>query len=94
MDDLMKFFEALASGQPFRSDPVGNDVINDYTIDTCKTLDYGYETGICKGTGDWIIVQRYPDRVSAEKGHKIWQAICAANPTGAMSVQTGQYEEF
>ena len=93
-EQLMNFLEALFSGQEFRSDPVGNDTVNDYIIDTCHTLDCGYETGVCKGSGAWIIVQRYPDRESAEKGHKIWQAICAANPAGAISVQTNRYEEF
>ena len=77
-----------------RGDVVGNDKIGEYTIDTCYTRDCGYETGIVKGDGDWIIVQRHPNRADAEKGHAVWQMVCTSNPIKAYSVQTGHYEEF
>lgn len=93
-EDLLKFFDAIMSGQPMRSDVVGNDVVGDYTIDTCHTLDCGYETAINKNNGFWVVVQRYKDRELAEKGHKIWCGICAGAPEKVYSVQTGRYEEF
>lgn len=93
-EDLLKFFDAIMSGQPTRSDVVGNDTVGEYIVDTCYTLDCGYETGINKNEGSWIIVQRYKNRELAEKGHKIWCNICAGAPEKVYSVQTERYEEF
>ena len=93
-EQFEKFLDALSSEQPFRQDVVGNDTVGEYTIDTCYTLDCGYETGIAKGNGRWIIVQRYGTRELAEKGHAIWTAMCAAEPEEAYSVQFDSYERF
>ena len=93
-EQLERFLEALNSNEPLRQDVVGNDVVGEYTIDTCYTLDCGYETGIVKGSGHWIIVQRYETRELAEKGHAVWMAMCAAEPKGAYSVQFDIYERF
>lgn len=94
LDDLINFLDIIASGKDPRQEVVGNDTIGEYTVDTCFTLDCGYETGIRKGEGDWIIVQRYRDREQAEKGHGIWMAMCETKPVKAWSVQTKNYEEF
>lgn len=93
-DELMRFIEALTNREDFRKEVIGTDEVGEYTIDTCNTPDCGYETGICKNNGYWIIVQRYDTREQAELGHKIWMSVCAANPVGAYSVQTRQYEDF
>lgn len=94
LDDLINFLDIIAAGKDPRQEVVGTDTVGEYTIDTCFTLDCGYETGIRKGEGSWIIVQRYRDREQAEKGHAIWMAMCEAKPVKAWSVQTKNYEEF
>ena len=72
---------------------VGHHFIGDYTVDTTKTHK-GWETAIWKRFDNIIVVQRYPDRESAEKGHKIWRAICAANPYAAYNLDTKKVEEL
>ena len=76
------------------SDLVGRDIVGDYIIDTCYTIDQGYETAVWVEGGEIIIVQRYPNRELAEKGHKVWCMICLTKPEKAYSVQTEQYENF
>lgn len=71
-----------------------NDSVNNYTIDTCYTLDCGWETGISYDKNPWIIVAYYPDEEKAKAGHALWCAICYSNPTQAFSVQTKRYESF
>lgn len=71
-----------------------NDIINHYTIDTCYTIDCGWETGISFDGNPWIIVANYADEEKAKAGHALWCAICHYNPTKAFSVQTKRYENF
>lgn len=90
-----EFIANLLKGlENVRGEVAGNDIIEGYTVDTCYTSDAGWETGICKDNGLWVIVQYYKDRESAELGHRMWVAICSAKPIGAVSVQTGQFERF
>lgn len=78
-----------------RDKVVGNDTVNGYLIDTCYTMDQGWETAVCYKENDWIIVARYPNRVMAEQGHKNWVDTCTTNmPTHALSVQTDRLESF
>lgn len=70
-----------------RNDVVGTDEVGNYFVDTCYTADAGYETGIRKWGGEWIIVERYSSREEAEEGHKEWMDYCMTNPTFAYSVQ-------
>lgn len=94
-NDMLKFFMAMMSGEPLIQDTVGTDAIDDYIVDTCCTVDCGWETGVCKRPGDkWIIVQRYPDKETATKGHGILCGVCAGHPEKIYSVQTGRYEVF
>ena len=90
-EELMKFFEAMASGLNCRGEDVGTNNVGDYTIDTCDTTDCGYETAIKKGDHNWVVVQRYPDKATAQKGHNMWMAFCAANPVEVYSVQLKDY---
>lgn len=94
MDSFENLLFGLFNNNRKETDVVGNDEVGDYVIDTCYTIDAGYETAVWKDCGDIIIVQRYPDRKSAEKGHSIWCGVCKLNPTKVWSVQTDRYEEF
>ena len=77
-----------------RGEVVGRDTVGDYTIDTCYTIDQGWETAVWKGDGDIVIVGRYPDKETACEGHEDWCAACLSNPTSVWSVQTDSYEEL
>jgi hypothetical protein len=68
--------------------------IGEYTVDSCYTCDQGYETGIVKGYGNWVIVERYSTREEMEKGHEKWCEFCKQNPIECYSVQTGIIEQF
>lgn len=76
------------------NDVIGNDKIDDYTVDTCYTVDAGYETGIMRDGGEWIIVERYSSREAAEKGHKKWIEFCMTTPSSVYSVQLDREVEF
>lgn len=69
-----------------------NNEIDNYTIDTCYTLDCGWETAIWKGEGEVIIVAYYENEEKAKIGHTLWCTICQSKPTRVWSVQTQQYE--
>lgn len=92
MDSFEDLLFGLFNNNRDTLDIIGNDIVGDYTIDTCDTLDAGYETAIWKNGGEIVIVQRYPDKNAAEKGHAIWCGICELNPTKIYSVQTERYE--
>lgn len=92
MDSFEDLLFGLFNNNRDLSDLVDRDIIGDYTIDTCYTIDQGYETAIWKGGGDIVIVQRYPDRKLAESGHKVWCAVCITKPEQVYSVQTERYE--
>lgn len=77
-----------------RGEVVGRDTVGDYTIDTCYTIDQGWETAVWRGDGDIVIVGRYPDKETAREGHEDWCAACLSNPTSVWSVQTDSYEEL
>lgn len=92
MDSLESLLFGLLTNN--RNDVVGNDKVDDYTVDTCYTADAGYETGIMKNGGEWIIVERYPSREAAEEGHKKWMEFCMAVPSFAYSVQLDKMVRF
>ena len=56
MDSLFDLMFGIMNNDYSKDDKVGHDVIGDYTIDTCDTVDQGYETAMWKGDGDIIIV--------------------------------------
>lgn len=94
MDSFEDLLFGIFNNNRDLSDLVGRDIVGDYTIDTCYTIDQGYETAIWVENGEIIIVQRYPNRELAEKGHKAWCVLCIINPKKVYSVQTEQYENF
>lgn len=96
---MENFFDFLAEAlENFSKDieikQVGHHFVGDYTVDTTKTLEKGWETAIWKHFDNIIVVQRYPDRESAEIGHKIWRAICAGKPYAAYNLDTKKVEEL
>lgn len=72
----------------------GNDIVGNYTVDTCFTVDQGYETAIWKGNGEIIVVQRHANKEEAIKGHALWIEYCKLNPVCVYSPQTDRVEVF
>ena len=94
MDSLFDVMFGIMNNDYSKADKVGNDVIGDYTIDTCDTVDQGYETAIWKNDGDIIIVERYPNKMRAEVGHSKWCEFAKTNPKFVYSVQLDEYVNF
>ena len=94
MDSIYSMLFGLMMGEDNRSEVIGRDVIGDYTIDTCYTIDQGWETAVWKDSNPRIIVDRYASKENAQKGHENWCEICKLNPSSAWSVQMECYENF
>jgi hypothetical protein len=95
MDSLESLLFGILMGETNRGEVIGRDEINDYTIDTCYTIDQGWETAVWYKDYPMIIVARHPDKETATQGHNAWIETCTANrPTHAFSVQTDRIESF
>lgn len=94
MDSLFDWMFGIMNNDYSKADKVGRDVIGDYTIDTCDTVDQGYETAIWKDDGDIIIVERYPNKMRAEVGHSKWCEFAKTNPKFVYSVQLDEFVNF
>lgn len=94
MDSLFDLMFGIMNNDYSKADKVGHDVIGDYTIDTCDTIDQGYETAMWKGDGDIIIVERYPNKMRAEVGHSKWCEFAKTNPKFVYSVQLDEFVNF
>ena len=94
MDSLFDLMFGIMNNDYSKADKVGNDVIGDYTIDTCDTMDQGYETAMWKDDGDIIIVERYPNKMRAEIGHSKWCEFAKTNPKFVYSIQVDKYVNF
>ena len=94
MDSLFDLLFGIMNNDYSKADKVGHDVIGDYTIDTCDTVDQGYETAIWKDDGDIIIVERYPNKMRAEVGHSKWCEFTKTNPKFVYSVQLDEFVNF
>ena len=94
MDSLFDVMFGIMNNDYSKADKVGNDVIGDYTIDTCDTVDQGYETAMWKDNGDIIIVERYPNKMRAEVGHSKWCEFAKTNPKFVYSVQLDEFVNF
>ncbi len=67
------------STQDFRKKAMNTEIGNQ-VVDTVLPADTDtWETGI-KRKGIWIIVQQYPDKKSATKGHAKWVEDITRNP--------------
>ena len=94
MDSLFDLMFGIMNNDYSKADKVGNDIIDSYTIDTCDTVDQGYETAMWKDDGDIIIVERYPNKMRAEIGHSKWCEFAKTNPKFVYSVQLDEYVNF
>ena len=94
MDSLFDLMFGIMNNDYSKADKVGHDVIGDYTIDTCDTVDQGYETAMWKDNGDIIIVERYPNKMRAEIGHSKWCEFAKTNPKFVYSVQLDEFVNF
>lgn len=94
MDSLFDLMFGIMNNDYSKADKVGNDIIGDYTIDTCDTMDQGYETAMWKDDGDIIIVERYPNKMRAEVGHFKWCEFAKTNPKFVYSVQLDEFVNF
>lgn len=94
MDSLFDLMFGIMNNDYSKADKVGRDVIGDYTIDTCDTVDQGYETAIWKDDGDIIIVERYPNKMRAGVGHSKWCEFAKTNPKFVYSVQLNEFVNF
>ena len=94
MDSLFDWMFGIMNNDYSKADKVGRDVIGDYTIDTCDTVDQGYETAMWKDNGDIIIVERYPNKMRAEVGHSKWCEFAKTNPKFVYSVQLDEFVNF
>ena len=95
MDNIYSTMFALIMGDKNRGEIIGRDEVNNYTIDTCYTLDCGWETAVWYMNYPMIIVALYPDKEMATQVHNEWVDSCTTNcPTHAFSVQTERIESF
>lgn len=94
MDSLFDLMFGIMNNDYDKADKAGHDIVGDYTIDTCDTMDQGYETAMWKGDGDIIIVERYPDKEHAEAGHTKWCEFAKTNPKHVYSVQMDEHVNF
>ena len=94
MDSIYSMLFGAMLGEANRSEVVGRDTVGEYTINTCYTIDQGWETAVWKGSNPMIIVGRYASKEDAEEGHKDWCEVCKLNPSTAWSVQMERYENF
>jgi hypothetical protein len=91
--DFMNLLYGLSLGKDNRGNVTGRAEIGEYIVDTCDTMDCGYETGICKNN-NWIIVEYYEDENEASVGHKKWCEFVNNNPSEVYSVQSEEIEKF
>lgn len=94
MDSLFDLMFGIMNNDYSKADKAGHDTVGDYTIDTCDTMDQGYETAMWKGDGDIIIVERYLDKERAEAGHTKWCEFAKTNPEHVYSVQMDEHVNF
>ena len=94
MDSFFDLMFGIMNNDYSKADKVGHDVIGDYTIDTCDTMDQGYEAAMWKDDGDIIIVERYPNKMRAEIGHSKWCEFAKTNPKFVYSAQRDEYVNF
>jgi len=95
MDSFYDLLKGIFENDYKTAEKVGRDEVNNYTIDTCYTVDQGWETAVRYMNYPMIIVARYPNKELAEQGHNNWVDTCTTNmPTHAYSVQTECIESF
>ena len=95
MDSFESILYGIMNNNYEAAEKVGRDEINNYTIDTCYTMDQGWETAVWYMDYSMVIVARYENKEKAQQGHDAWIDTCTTNcPTHAYSVQTERLESF
>ncbi len=95
MDSIFSTMYGIFFGNYENADKAGRtETDNGYTIDTCDTVDFGWETAIWYKDNDMVIVERYEDKSNAEIGHKKWVEFCKTNPKSVWSVQLDCEEDL
>ena len=85
MDEFLAALEQLQ-----QADGVGHTVVGKYTINTCFEGKV-YETAIWIDPDRMAIPATYPNRASAEWGHKFWCIAAAGEPTQVWDTATKTY---
>jgi len=67
--------------------------LGSFTVDTCNTVDKGWETGIEPQGKSWIIVESYEGESQAKEGHKKWVESLTKNPEQELKDINYTYEE-
>ena len=83
----LDFIKSLATGEAEANvEETRKDVFrteeNGWLVDTCCAFDtHKWETGIETNTVSMTIVEQYPDRIDAQKGHDKWVESMRKDPT-------------
>ena len=87
MDDFFNTLFGIFANDYESADKVARSEVNGYTIDTCDTVDAGWETAIWYQENEMAIVERYFNKEEATKGHEKWCDFAKTNPKSVWSVQ-------
>ena len=87
MDELIAALDVLRQED---IDGVGHTTVDKYTVDTCFENNH-YETAIWIDPNRMAVPTIYPDRASAEQGHKLWCIVAAAAPTQVWDTASNTY---
>lgn len=77
LNNPLKLFATVLDGltgsnNDFRANAL-TDEFDGITVDTaCPPDTDKWETGVCRKSDTWIIVEQYPNKIAAEIGHKKW----------------------
>lgn len=79
--DVLKVMAAAADGslEGLRKTAMTTEV-GDILIDTCDTVDAGWETGVQRKGGLWDIIEYYDGPEQAKIGHERWVKAYTENP--------------
>ena len=94
MDNIFDTLFGIFNSNYDTCEKIDRTIVGNYTVDTCYTVDQGWETAVWKDDHPMIIVARYETREQAKAGHEDWCAACRLNPTSAWSVQLDAYIVF
>ena len=84
-DEFLAVLDALR-----QVDEVGHTIVGKYTIDTCFEGE-NYEIAIWISPDNMAIPAVYPNRATAEQGHKFWCLAAAMAPTQVWDTATRTY---
>lgn len=98
LDELFGAMAVISDGGNYRKKleergEILNTKIGRYEIDSCNTLDCGYETAI-SADENLVIVERYSNKEEMKIGHEKWCEFCKKNPTKVYSIQYFEMEEI